>query len=414
MPIIVNVDELEPGMVLAANIMNEFSVLLAHGRKLNDMDINVLKRKFPDLMVQVIDPVLDEIVEFQDDAHDQAVSREVRRNVGTMVNKVSSCVRNGTSLTGENVAGMQQAIEEMMRYLEENPVTMAIIEQSHNWNSYLQEHSANVFYLSLVIGNTIRNYIKQERERLSAASNVHNAMNLTPLATASMFHDIGMTPIEHLYTKEGALTEGERSLIRKHPERGAEMLPEEIGPVVKHVIRSHHENQDGSGYPEGVPGDRINIFARIVRVADAYAAATATKVYQQAKSSIRVLYEILYGPYQSFYDPTILKVFASVTQPLPIGAKLKLESGHWAVVVRHNRHNPFAPKVIMAFDEWGDPLGQEELQKPFYLGKRDDVKVVSFADEDISFLNGLSEPLEMPAPQQVAQSFSEVFDFAYP
>ena len=68
----------------------------------------------------------------------------------------------------------------------------------------------------------------------------------------------------------------------------------------------------------------------------------------------------------------------------------------------------------MAFDEWGDPLGQEELQKPFYLGERDDVKVVSFADEDISFLNGLSEPLEMPAPQQVAQSFSEVFDFAYP
>ena len=301
-----------------------------------------------------------------------------------------------------------------MRYLEENPVTMAIIEQSHDWNSYLQEHSANVFYLSLVIGNTIRNYIKQERERLSAASSVRNAMNLTPLATASMFHDIGMTPIEHLYTKEGSLTEGEKGLIRKHPERGAEMLPDEIDPMVKLVIRSHHENQDGSGYPEGIPGDRINIFARIVRVADAYSAATASKVYQQAKSSIRVLYEMLYGPYQSFYDPMILKVFASVTQPLPIGAKLKLESGHWAVVIRHDRHNPFAPEIIMAFDEWGDPLGQEELQAPFFLGERADVKVVSFADEDISFLNGLSESPEMPVPQQVTQSFSEIFDFAYP
>ena len=192
------------------------------------------------------------------------------------------------------------------------------------------------------------------------------------------------------------------------------MLPDEIDPMVKLVIRSHHENQDGTGYPEGIPGDRINIFARVIRVADAYAAATATKVYQQAKSSLQVLYEMLYGPYQSFYDPTILKVFASVTQPLPIGAKLKLESGHWAVVVRHNRHNPFAPEIIMAFDEWGDPLGQEELQSPFFLGERDDVKVVSFADEDISFLNGLSEPPGMPAPQQVAQSFSEVFDFAYP
>ena len=414
MPIIVHVDDLEPGMVLASNIMNEFSVLLAHGRKLNDMDINTLKRKFPELMVQVIDPVLDEIVEFQDHAHDQAISREVRRNVATIVTKVSNSVRSGTALTGDNVAGMQQVIEEMLRYLEENPVTMAIIEQSHNWNSYLQEHSANVFYLSLVIGNTIRNYIKQERERLSAAHTVHNAMNLTPLATGSMFHDIGMTPIEHLYTKKEPLTESEKALIRTHPERGAEMLPEEIGPMVKLVIRSHHENQDGTGYPDGIPGDRINIFARIIRVADAYAAATATKVYQQAKSSIRVLYEMLYGPIQSFYDPAILKVFASVTQPLPIGAKLKLESGDWAVVVRHNRQNPFAPEIILAYDEWGDPLGQEELQTPFFLGERDDVKVMSFAGVDLSFLNGLSEPLEMPVPQQVAQSFSETFDFAYP
>jgi HD-GYP domain-containing protein (c-di-GMP phosphodiesterase class II) len=414
MPIIVHVEELEPGMVLATNIMNEFSVLLAHNRKLNEMDINALKRKFPDLMVQVVDPVLDEIVEFQDDSHDQEVSREVRRNVGTMVNKVSSCVRNGTALTGKNVAGMQQVIEEMMRYLEENPVTMAIVEQSQNWSSYLQEHSANVFYLSLVIGNTIRNYIKQERERLSAANSVRNAMNLTPLATASMFHDIGMTPVEHLYNKEGALTDEEKALIRSHPERGAEMLPEEIDPMVKLVIRMHHENQDGSGYPEGIPGDRINIFARIIRVADAYAAATATKIYQKAKSSIRVLYEMLYGPFQAFYDPTILKVFASVTQPLPIGAKLKLESGHWAVVVRHNRHNPFIPEIILAFDEWGDPLSQEELQTPFFLGERDDVRVVSFADEDLSFLNDLSEPLEMLVPHEVAQSFSETFDFAYP
>ncbi|MBN1846657.1 MAG: HD domain-containing protein [Sedimentisphaerales bacterium] len=414
MPIILKVNELEPGMVLAANIMNEFSVLLAHGRKLNEMDIRSLERKFPDLMVQVIDPVLDDMVTFDDDRHDQEVSREVRRNVAGVIQKVSHIVRGGVALTGENVAGMQQVIEEMMRYLEENPVTMAILEQSQNWSGYLQEHSANVFYLSLVIGNTIRNYIRQERQRLSAASMIHNAMNLAPLATAAMFHDIGMAPIEHFYQKEGPLSDQEKELIRAHPVRGAEMLPEEMDPMIRLVVRSHHENQDGSGYPDQIPGDRINIFARIVRLADAYVAATATKVYQKAKSPICVLYEMLYGAYRNLYDPVLLKVFSSVTQPLPIGAKIKLESGQWAVVVSHNRHNPFSPQVIVAFDEWGDPLRKEDLKPPFYLGERDDVRVLSFGQEDLRFLNDLGAPPDTPSSDRVVSVCADMLDFCYP
>ena len=186
MPIMLRVEELEPGMVLANSVMNEFCVLLAHGRKLNEFDIRALERKLPEVMVQVVDPVLDEMVDFQNDSHDREVSLEVRRNIGTVTKKVSQQVRMGVALDADNVAGMQKVIEEMMAYLQDNPVTMAVIEQSGDWNDYLQEHSANVFYLSLVIGNTLRNYVKQERERLSAAK--------TP-TTPTMKPLIASTPI---------------------------------------------------------------------------------------------------------------------------------------------------------------------------------------------------------------------------
>ncbi len=394
--------------------MNEFSVLLAHGRKLNEFDISALGRKMPEVMVQVVDPVLDEMVDFQDDSHDREVSVEVRRNIASVTKKVSQQVRMGVALDADNVAGMQKVIEEMMAYLQDNPVTTAIIEQSGGWCDYLQEHSANVFYLSLVIGNTLRNYVKLERERLSAARTLSRALNLTPLATAAMFHDIGMVPLEHLYDKEGPLSEEEKALVRAHPTQGAAMLPDEIDPMVRMVIRQHHENMDQTGYPEQLAGDKINIFARIIRVADAYAAAISGRVYQSAKSPIPVLYEMLYGKYRDFYDPVVLKVFASITKPLPIGAKLKLESGKWAVVVKHNRENPFKPVVMVAFDEWGDPLGKDELVGPFALGERGDIKVKSFGDEDISFLNTLEDQPGGLVLAEVERGLDTMLEFCYP
>jgi len=413
MPILLNVKELEPGMTLARNAMSQFSVLVKRGRALSESDINSLVRRYPDMMVQVADPLLDQAVEFDDDSKAQEVSQTVRRNVATASSKVSKTIRSGVTLNAENIKGVQEVIDSMIGYLYENPVAAAIIDQSSNWDDYLQEHSANVFYLSLVMGNTIRNYIKEERERLSAAKSLSNAMNLTPLATAALFHDIGMTPIEHVYSKSEALTEEEIAQIKAHPTVGAQMLPDNIDPMVKLVVRFHHENQDGSGYPEGLTGDKVNIFSRIVRVADAYSAGVSQKVYQRAKNPVMVLYEMLYGDYRQYYDPVVLKVFTSIMQPMPIGAKLKLDTGHSAVVVRHNRENPFRPEIMIAYDEFGDPLPPEQLKKPFVLGQRKDVKVVSFGKEDISFLNDLSEQ-KPPEEQADVELDEQVFDLMYP
>lgn len=416
MPILLHVNELEPGMCLASNIVNRFNILLARGRKLTENDIKALRRKFPELTVQIIDPVLDQAVEFEDILKDQKISQEVRRNVASVVGRVSKTLSSGLALEADNISGIQKVIEEMVQYLQDNPITMAIIEQSHTWDEYLQEHCANVFYLSLVIGNTIRNYIKQERERLSAAKTLPNGMNITPLATAAIFHDIGMVGLEKLYQKAEPLSGEEIRQVKLHPQTGAAMLPESIDPMVKQIIRQHHENQDGSGYPEGLPGDQINIFARIMRVADAYSAAISTRPYQKAKSPHRVLYEMFYGDYRRFYDPQVLKIFASVIQPFQVGSKLTLKSGKTAVVVRYNRLDPFNPEVIVAFDELGDPLGRNELEGPFFLKDRADMQVAFFGKEDISYLNGVAhDTLSIPGTmREIIRSCTDMFELAYP
>ncbi|MFC1783081.1 HD-GYP domain-containing protein, partial [Planctomycetota bacterium] len=65
-------------------------------------------------------------------------------------------------------------------------------------------------------------------------------------------------PVEHVYQKKEPFTEEEKAAIRQHPILGAEMLPEQIDPMARLVVRCHHENQNGSGYPVGLSGDRIN------------------------------------------------------------------------------------------------------------------------------------------------------------
>ena len=103
------------------------------------------------------------------------------------------------------------------------------------------------------------------------------------------------------------------------------------------------------------------------------------------------MYEMLYGESRFFYDPIVLKVFASVIKPLPIGAKLRLADGRYAVVVRHNTQDPFNPQVIIAYDVNGNSLSKKTLVGPFHLKANQDVKVESFREEDVSFLNGAPE-----------------------
>lgn len=404
-------------MCLASNVVNKYNVLLPHGRRLSEHDVNALQRKLPDANVRVVDPVLDEMVDFEDNSQDHAASLKVRKNIAILGQKVGSMVRSGVSLDATTLAGMERVVDDMVEYLQQNPVTMAVINQSNSWDDYLQEHCANVFYLSLLVGNTIRNYIKRQREEFTAARQLSNAMNLTPLGTAALFHDIGMHPIENLYSKQGPLTPEELEAIRAHPANGANMLPSQIDPLVKLVVRMHHEHQDGSGYPEGIEGDKIHIFARIIRVADAYSAAISDKVYAGAKSPIVALYEMTCGKLQKNYDSIILRVFASIVQPFPIGAKLKLSNGKYAVVVRHDRRNSFNPELIIAFDELGDPMPKDLMEKPFWLAERDDVKLIYFGKEDIRFLNNPGAAILPLGPQDydgLENAVEDAFSLAYP
>jgi diguanylate cyclase (GGDEF)-like protein/putative nucleotidyltransferase with HDIG domain len=133
-------------------------------------------------------------------------------------------------------------------------------------------------------------------------------VELTRLAAS--LHDLGKLAIpEEILRKPGPLTDPERMVLERHPQIGFRML-ESLGvdPVADWVLH-HHERWDGSGYPDGLPGDEIPLGARIIFVADAYDAMTSERVYRRRVAPGQAIAELRRCAGSQF-DPDIVNALA--------------------------------------------------------------------------------------------------------
>ena len=132
-------------------------------------------------------------------------------------------------------------------------------------------------------------------------------------------HDVGKISIpDRILNKPGRLTEEEFEIMKQHTVKGCEILqniPDIIDEgVYKYsydICRHHHERWDGRGYPDGLSGDDISIWAQVVSVADVYDALTAERVYKKAFSHEKAVQMIHDGECGTF-SPKLLKAFDEV------------------------------------------------------------------------------------------------------
>lgn len=133
------------------------------------------------------------------------------------------------------------------------------------------------------------------------------------LTKAAQLHDIGKLGIhEDILNKKGPLSESEWDLLHQHPVVGEEILqPVFLDDEMLSVIRSHHERYDGTGYPDRLKGDQINLFAQIVAVADAYDAMTTSRSYRPALNKEESILRLKSCSGTQF-NPKIVDIFVTV------------------------------------------------------------------------------------------------------
>ncbi|MEA3254063.1 MAG: HD domain-containing protein, partial [Chloroflexota bacterium] len=146
------------------------------------------------------------------------------------------------------------------------------------------------------------------------------AIGLSPeevsrISTAALLHDIGKIGIpDKVLNKKSKLDDEEWEAIKSHPKLGAIIVGKvpSLLPCVNGILY-HHEKWDGTGYPEGLKGEAIPLDARILAIADAFAAMTSARPYRDVIGSEEVLKRLRQGAGKQF-DPALVEVLIGIVE----------------------------------------------------------------------------------------------------
>ncbi|MGH9750757.1 MAG: HD domain-containing phosphohydrolase, partial [Candidatus Polarisedimenticolia bacterium] len=225
---------------------------------------------------------------------------------GELDNRVAVGSRNELGVLAETFNGMAQQLQSYIQRLSHaaqvnNELFMgtvkALAEAIDEKDPYTRGHSERVNRYAVMLAKQLGLGKKEIRE----------------VYIASLFHDIGKIGIEDkILRKPAVLTDEEYTIMKQHPDKGAQMLSKI--PAMKDLIpgmRFHHERWDGSGYPMGLKADQIPLAARIVAVADAFDAMTTNRPYQKGMpfdKAVARLYELS----DRAFDRRVVSAFAEV------------------------------------------------------------------------------------------------------
>ena len=157
------------------------------------------------------------------------------------------------------------------------------------------------------------------------------------LAQAGIFHDIGKTLIcKEVLNKNTNLTDSEFSLIKNHANYGANICKSfGLPSVIVSGVYEHHERYDGSGYPQGIDGEAISVFGRILAVADVYDALVSPRPYHKSFSPSKPIEDL---SSDLGYDKRMVYAFLEAISPYPSNIKCivtdKDEKSNFEVVIQ--------------------------------------------------------------------------------
>ena len=152
---------------------------------------------------------------------------------------------------------------------------------------------------------------------LAGEANIRDQRMLEAIDGAALLHDIGKLGIpDQLLHKPGPLTTAEYDQVKQHAIIGADILSAVslAGPLAL-IVRHHHENWDGTGYPDGLRGDAIPLGARVLAIVDCYDALTSDRPYRRSLSHDRAI-AMIHERRGTMYEPDIADAFFRIVDEM--------------------------------------------------------------------------------------------------
>ena len=218
--------------------------------------------------------------------------------------------------------------------MNDEPIALEIDEEMSEMkkmNDELTETNAVLENAYLELVETLRlaveakdKYTRGHSDRVSAYSVLLgeklglSTRRLKTLRIGGVFHDVGKIGVpDSILLKENGLNDNEYAEIKKHTVVGADILqPVSYFKNILPIIKYHHEKYDGTGYPEGLKGEKIPYLARIVAVADSFDAMTSRRSYRNSLTRKKVIKQFEIGKGTQF-DPQIADVMLDIIKNEP-------------------------------------------------------------------------------------------------
>ena len=181
---------------------------------------------------------------------------------------------------------------------------------------------------------------------------------LHDLVLGALLLDIGKITVPvTILAKAGELTEAEQIFVRRHVDEGLRILGTMHGLSADTVemVRSHHERVDGSGYPAGLRGNEISLYAQIAGIVDSFDALSLSRYYSDGVNGHDALGELNDERGQKF-DAELVDKFICAIGVFPTGTWIEFDNGCMGVVCLQNPRDPMYPHVALISDSNQQPF----------------------------------------------------------
>lgn len=264
-----------------------------------------------------------------------AHARQHLKQVATKITDVFEDARTGHALDAPK---LQQSVELLAQDVLTDASSLLLLGQLQNKDQTLSDKSINVCILTLTFAKHLG--IKKDQLHL--------------LGLGALLHDIGMLKVPaSLLNHQGTLNASQRAIIQQHVVHGVSMVAHHEGLAeIKDMIAYHHERYDGSGYPNGLKGRAIPLFARILGITTTYEAMTRERFFSSKTSPTHALSK-LYAWRHQLFDGRLVEKFIQALGVYPPGCIVLLNTGQIAIVTEINAEKRTRPvvRLLMAEDK---------------------------------------------------------------
>jgi|TARA_R100000005_G_scaffold83854_1_gene51747 HD-GYP domain-containing protein (c-di-GMP phosphodiesterase class II) len=266
-------------------------------------------------------------------------AEEAVQQLSDGLEEVFQHARDGAAV---DVVRVKRSVEPMIDSISRNPDACIWLARLKEQDKYTYQHSLGASIWGVALGRQLG----------------LPRSDLRSLAIGGLLFDIGKLRVDPaLLNSDHELTSEELNAVREHVRHGVEMMAETglMNRDVLDMVAHHHERHNGSGYPQGLSGDAIPIFARIAGIVDCYDAITSHRSYARATSpsaAIKMLYDVKDIDFQA----ELVEEFIQAVGIYPAGTLIELSSGEVAVVVAEYRTRRLRPRIMVVLDADKQPL----------------------------------------------------------